>query len=386
MRRFSAVRVAVVGVVAASGVLGGAQSSPTLRFASPTAETYLTGAVTLRVDLDGVALGALEDVTFFADGRQICVAPGTRPQCEWDAGAELTEHALRAVGRLKEGGRLIANVRTRAILYSETSVVNIVQANAFVTEGGRFVKGLRREDFRLLDDRQARPVTGFSPAGSPIEVVLALDVSASMGDAIDDVKVAAKAFLAALGPQDQVTVVAFNDSMFTLVRRETSRAAREAAIDRLSAWGGTALYDVIARALEQLGRQPGRRALVLLSDGEDRSSQTTFPQVQDLVRGSDATLFAVGLGRGARVQELRQKLEAIAETSGGRVLFAERSNGLKVPFAEVVEDLASQYTLSFSPNADGKEHELRVEVPGRNVRIRARKSYTVANSGAPAVR
>ncbi|MEQ1758608.1 MAG: VWA domain-containing protein [Vicinamibacterales bacterium] len=383
MRRLVAV---LIVVVAATGVLSRAQSAPTLRFTSPTAGTYLTGAVTLRVDLEGASIGVLEDVTFFADGRQICVAPGNRPQCEWDAGANLKEHVLRAVGRLKVGGRLIANVRTSAVQYAESSVVNIVQANVFVTEGGRFVKGLTREAFRLLDDRQPRQVTGFSPAGSPIEVVLALDVSGSMADALGDVKVAAKTFLAALGPQDQVTVVAFNDSMFTLVRRETSREAREAAIDGLSAFGGTALYDVIVRALEQLGQQPGRRALVLLSDGEDRSSQATFAQVQDLVRRSDATLFAVGLGRGASVQELKEKLEALAETSGGRVLFAERSDGLKVPFAEVVEDLASQYTLSFAPNADGKEHELRVELPGRNARIRARKSYTVANAGVPAAR
>ncbi len=97
MRRVIAV---LVVVVVATGVLSRAQSAPTLRFTSPTAETYLTGAVTLRVDLEGATIGALEDVTFFADGRQICVAPGNRPQCEWDAGAALKDWGSRRSWRL----------------------------------------------------------------------------------------------------------------------------------------------------------------------------------------------------------------------------------------------------------------------------------------------
>ena len=80
----------------------------------------MSGPVLLKVTIEGEAGPSLvEDVTFFADGRQVCVAPGTRPQCGWDAGDELKEHALRAVGRFKAGGRIVANIRTKAVEYAE---------------------------------------------------------------------------------------------------------------------------------------------------------------------------------------------------------------------------------------------------------------------------
>jgi VWFA-related protein len=352
-------------------------ASPALRFVSPTADTYLSGPVLLRVVIDGVGgSGVFEDVTFFADGAQICVAPATRPQCSWDAGSGVREHTIRAVGRLRNGGRTITNVRTKGLGYTESVSVQIVPVNAVVTSRGKFVKGLGRDDFRILDEGQPRPITSFSPAGAPLELVLALDVSASMADALGDVRGAARAFLQAIGPGHQVTVLAFNDQMFTLARRESDAAGRLDSLDRLSASGTTALYDVIVRALELLAQQPGRRALVIFSDGEDRSSERTFAQVQNAVRESDATLFAVGLGRGARVQDLKDKLETLADTSGGRALFAERSDRLIEPFAEIVEDLQNRYALGFEPARDGRYHTITVEVPGQAVRVRTRRGYT----------
>jgi hypothetical protein len=87
-------------------------------------------------------------------------------------------------------------------------------------------------------------------------------------------------------------------------------------------------------------------------------------------------LMAVGLGRGSTVDELKQKLESLADASGGRVLFAEKSDELKESFGKVVEDLINQYTLGFEPQRDGRDREIRVQVPGRGVRVRARRVYT----------
>jgi Ca-activated chloride channel family protein len=353
-----------------------AQSEPTLRFASPTEDTYASGLVVLRVVVDGGSASALvEDVTFFADGRQVCVVPGTTPQCRWDAGPQLTTHAIRAVARLKSGGRLVANVRTKDAGYVEAVSVDVVLANAVVTEGGRFVKGLTRTDFKIFDDGKERPVTSFQSDEAPLEVVLALDVSASMSTALADVKEAAQGFLRALRPQDRVTLVAFNSSMFTLSRGVPGTEALP-ALNKLTAWGATALYDVIVRSLQLLSRQPGKHALVIFSDGDDSSSQATLEQVRKLVSDNDAMLMAVGLGRGSTVNDLKQTLESLADASGGRVLFAEKSDELSESFAKVVEDLINQYTLGFEPQRDGRDHEIRVQVPGRGVRVRARRVYT----------
>ncbi len=379
MRRF----LFALSLFALGFVLNGhAQSGPTIRFVSPTDETYVSGAVLLKVAIDGEAGPSLvEDVTFFADGRQVCVVPATRPQCGWDAGPELTTHALRAVARLKSGGRVVANVRTKDAGYVEAVSVDIVLANAIVTDGGRFVKGLTRDDFKIFDDGKERPVTSFQSTDAALEVVLALDVSASMSASLGDVKDAARAFLKALRPQDRVTLVAFNDAMFTLSRGVAGTEALP-ALDKLAAWGGTSLYDVVVRSMQLLSKKPGKHAVVIFSDGDDNASQANLQQVRRLTGDSDAMLMAVGLGRGSEVDTLKETLESLAEASGGRVLFAKKSDELVESFGKVVEDLINQYTLGFEPQRDGRDHQIRVEVPGRGVRVRARRVY-VAPSETP---
>ena len=158
-----------------------------IRWVSPTADTYLSGPVLLRVIFAGEGGGTrVEDVTFYADGKQVCVAPGAKAECAWDAGSQLTSHALRAVARLKAGGRLVSAIRTKSVEYVESVAVDVILANAVVTDGGRFVKGLTREQFRVLDDARERPITSFQATDAPIELILALDASASMGEAMPD--------------------------------------------------------------------------------------------------------------------------------------------------------------------------------------------------------
>jgi VWFA-related protein len=147
------------------------------------------------------------------------------------------------------------------------------------------------------------------------------------------------------------------------------------ALDKLAAWGGTSLYDVIARSMQLLSRQPGKHAVVIFSDGDDNASQATLEQVRRLAGDSDAMLMAVGLGRGSEVNDLKETLESLAEASGGRVLFARKSDELVESFGKVVEDLINQYTLGFEPQRDGREHQIRVEVPGKGVKVRARRVY-----------
>jgi Ca-activated chloride channel family protein len=315
---------------------------------------------------------AIQDVTFFANGQQIC-APAFRLRCDWDAGRNVEAHAFRAVARLKDGRRVVANLRTRAIAFAQSEFVDIVQANTVVKAGDRFVKGLTRESFRLLDDNQPRPITDMI-AGGAMQLLLALDVSGSMKDALADVRSAARGFLKAIGDGHEVTVVAFNDTIFTVARPDMSMSERDRALEQLSAWGGTALYDVIAESIQRLNGR-ARKALVVFSDGEDRDSRVTFPDVRRLIDESDATVFTVGLGRGASQKDLRQRLGELADASGGLSLFADNPDDLAQPFAEIVETLANQYTLSFEPRRDGKYHELAVQVPGRDVRVRSRRGY-----------
>ena len=356
-----------------------------IRVVSPEPDAYVSG-VTLFKAAVVPAVKALEvnQLLFFADGKQVCnVLDPIAAECTWDAGAEVRSHVLRVVANLKNGGRLVASSRTRGLDQVEKVMVEVVQVTAVVTDRGRFVPGLARGAFKLTEDGVPQTIEHFSSEGSPLEIVIAVDVSESMTQAMPQLKNAVKKFLSALGPKDQVTITAFNDNMFTLAKRETSIPLRLRAIDRLSAWGGTALYDVIIRGMQQLARQPGRRVLVVFSDGDDRTSHATIQAVENAVRANDATLFMVALGRGVKEAQLKTGIERLVDLSGGRALFVERSDQLDEPFAEILDELSHQYVVGYeSTNAkrNGSWREVKVEVPGTSYSVRARQGYRAPGS------
>ena len=226
-------------------------------------------------------------------------------------------------------------------------------------------------------------ISYFSAEGAPLEILVAVDVSASMAESMTQLKDAVRGFLSAVDTQDQVTVAAFNDHMFTLARRETTVAERLRAVDRLVPGGVTALHDVIIRGLEQLSRQSGRRALVVFSDGDDRASRSTLETVKGAVRASDATLFVVALGRRAHGPHLAG-IEALARLSGGRVVFVERRDRLAGVFGEILLELSSHYLIgfeSYNPSREGTWRELTVDLPGYDYAVRARQGYRSGGDG-----
>ena len=347
---------------------------------SPEADSYTAGTVQLRAAVrPGRRVKDIARAMFYVDGRLVCtVMEPTRLECPWDAGAQIKEHVIRAVVELHGGARAVTSMRTRGLDLAESVRVEITQVTAVVNDRGRFIKGLPASAFRLLEDNVAQKITHFSSEGSPLELVIAIDVSDSMTQAMPQLKNSVKKFLSALGPKDQVTLTAFNDSMFTLTRRDTTHEQRVRAVDRLAPWGGTALYDVIVRGLQQLSKQPGRRVLVVFSDGDDKSSHSTLQAVEHAVRSSDATLFMVALGRGVRNASLKTSIERLVDLSGGRALFVERSDQLDEPFAEILEELSNQYLLGYestNPARDGAWRTIKVDLPKHGFEVRARQGY-----------
>jgi Ca-activated chloride channel family protein len=376
---FARIAAATLALLVTSGF---SQPPLELQIVSPTEGAYVSDRFTLEARiLPRERRGEVVDVAFFADGRLVCRSTNVQlPRCAWDAGPVIKPHLIRVVATTTvPENRLVAVTRTRAVDFSESVAVRVVQVNASVSDrDGRFVRGLTREQFRVTEDGRPQQILHFAAEEAPLEIVVAMDVSGSMGIAIDDLKVAVRQFLAKLKPADQVTLVAFNQEMFVLTQRETSPAARERAVDRLGAWGGTALYDVIIRSLELLSRQPGRRSLVVFSDGEDQASQASLQVVDRAVKASDAALFMVALGRGREAKNLRETLESLSEPSGGRALFADRPSDLGPTFADLLNELTNQYLVGYestNQKKDGAWRKLEVEVPGTRHRVRARQGY-----------
>jgi Ca-activated chloride channel homolog len=354
-----------------------AESSGGLTIVSPPDGSYITGPVVLQAR---IAKGpAPRQMTFFADGRSICTLVAPPFECAWDAGATIKEHVIRVTATLASGQRLVVTSRTKSAGYTETVDVEVVQVTTTVTNAnGLFVQGLTRDTFRVREDGVVQKLTAFAGENIPLEVVVAVDVSESMTDAMPTLKAAVKGFLGALRPSDKVSLLAFNDNIFTLARRSTDPQVRLKAVDRLSPWGGTALYDAILTAIGTVGKQPGRRALVVFTDGEDQNSVSTIKRVQTRLETSDATIYTIGLGRSVTNRALATSLEQIATMSGGRAFIVDDVKELDRVFREIVEELSHQYLLSYASTneaRDGSWRKIQVEVTDKSLRVRHRQGY-----------
>ncbi len=353
-------------------------SAPQFAILNPADKAYVNGPTLLHALLDPP--DAASAVVFFVDGRQICVVTEAPFECDWDAGRSIVEHQIRVVATLVGGGRLVQNVRTKGLGFVENVDVDVVQVTVSVTDGhGRFVRGLPESSFRVFEDEHPQKISHFVSENVPLELIVAVDISGSMTAAMPKLKAAVKEFLEAVPSGNQVTLLGFNDTVFTLTRRATSAGERLKAVDRLAPWGSTALYDVIIRSADMLGRQTGRKAIVLFTDGEDQGSHATIADVERRLQSSDVTLYMIGQGSGVSRETLKTVMERLANPTGGRALFTESVNELRGAFARLLDELSNQYLLGYprvDQHRDDNWHRLRVDVEGHQ-EIRARQGFRI---------
>ena len=330
----------------------------------------------LRAEL--APAGAASAVVFSVDGRQLCVVPDAPYECDWDAGRTITEHQIRVVATLTAGGRVVQTLRTRGVKFNDNEDVDAVQVTVTVTDGpNRYVRGLSESAFRVFENGVPQAITSFMNSNVPLELIAAIDISGSMGPVMPKLKRAVQEFLGAVPAGHQVTLVGFNDTAITLTRRTTNPAERVKAVDRLAPWGSTALYDVILRTTGMLGRQPGRKVLVVFTDGEDQGSHATIGDVERGLQASDVTLYMIGQGRGVTQDRLKAIMERLSKPTGGRALFSENIDELRTTFGELLLELSNQYLLGYAPpKARPGEtwRSIRVEVDGHS-EVRARQGY-----------
>ena len=370
---------ASVFLAAALGAIVSAQApatGPQFKIVAPDDQAFVSGPTLLRAVAEPP--DAVVAVTFFANGRQVCTINHPPFECEWDAGQTITEHQIRAVGTAAAGGRLVHTVRTKGVGYSEQVNVDVVQVTVTVPDGhGKFVRGLTQKSFHVFEDGRPQTISHFASENVPLELVVAIDISGSMGPSMPKLKAAVKEFLAAVPDDDQVTLLGFNDSVFTLTRKATAAADRTKAVDRLAPWGSTALYDVILRGMEMLGRQTGRKALVVFTDGEDQGSHATLTDVERRLQSSDLTLYMIGQGRGVMLESLKKVMERLSTPTGGRAFFTENVDTLHEAFTVLLDELSNQYLLGYaSTNAkrDDTWRRIKVDVDDHHD-IRARQGY-----------
>ena len=355
----------------------GSSGPPALTIVSPAEDSYLNGEITLRAGLEPSDVASA--VVFFVDGRQVCVVPQAPFECEWDAGRTISEHQVRVVATLKAGGRVVQTLRTKGVSFADNEDVDAVQVTVTVTDGpNRYVRGLPESAFRVFEDGRPQTISYFANTNVPLELIAAIDISGSMGPVMPRLKDAVKEFLGAVPAGDQVTLLGFNDTVFTLTRRNTNPGERVKAVERLAPWGSTSLYDAILRSVGMLGRQTGRKALIVFTDGEDQGSHATIVDVERGLQESDVTLYMIGQGRGVSHEALKTVMDRLSRPTGGRALFTHSIDELRGAFAELLDELSNQYLLGYAPVApargDDAWRSIRVEVEGYS-EVRARQGY-----------
>jgi Ca-activated chloride channel homolog len=361
----------------------GCQGSPPpaaaeLGFREPAEGATIVGEVTIVVRLTPPDLAGVEMV-ITVDGRELCTRQRPPWSCTWDAGPAMREHHLRAVATLSDGRRLVANRRTLGLDVNEMVEVAAVQVPVVVTDAqGRFVRGLTKESFTLLEDGKPQRIETLTDDSLPLELIATVDISGSMDRAMPQVQEAVKGLLARLRPGDTTTLLGFNETVFVLAERESDAALRAAAVDALVPWGGTAFFDATVRSLELVGQKAGRRGIIIFSDGDDRHSVGRRDESLRRIEEGQVVIYTVGFGDGASTQ-FRETLKAFAEASGGRAYFPRRAEDLDAAFAAILEELSHQYILSSVSGAppDGSWRTLEIRAC-EGCQVRAREGYRAA--------
>ncbi len=247
----------------------------------------------------------------------------------------------------------------------------------------KFVTDLTKDDFEVYEDGVLQSITNFTQQiDLPLTIGLCMDTSSSVRLKLAFEKEAAVDFLyTVMRPFDRVALVEF-DTGVTLIHDFTSNPnllVRE--IEQLKAGGGTSLYDAIYLVSEQkMINQPGRKTVVILSDGADLTSKHTFEETLRMAYQAEVTIYAISTTRfGADVDhEGDNALKQLAESTGGRVFFPYSTSQLTEAFQEVDQELRSQYNLTYVPTNKRKNSEFReikIKVSRDSVNIRHRRGY-----------
>lgn len=269
--------------------------------------------------------------------------------------------------------------------------VEMVSLNVTVLDQQQhYLTDLESRDFTILEDGARQDITYFNRMSLPIALSLLIDTSASMEQRLTIAQDAAIGFAKKLRPQDLAQVVDFDTRVEVLQGFTADTTALEAAIRNTQAGGSTAMFNALYISLKELAKirprtedDVHRRAVVVLSDGEDTSSLVTFDEVLDLAKRSATTIYAIGLqsrdnGLSKGFKEAEYVLRQLATETGGRVFFPQRPEDLAGIYGVIADELASQYVIGYASSnqkRDGSWRRLTVQVNRTGTTARTKRGY-----------
>ena len=279
--------------------------------------------------------------------------------------------------------------------YKVTVDVNLVVFNAMVTDSkGHLVKGLSKDNFRVVESGRDQEIQFVRPEDTPATVGLVIDNSGSMRRRKSEVAEAASAFVESSNPQDEIFVVNFNERVFMglppNVPFSSDAGQLRTAFANGHAEGKTALYDAIAAALKHVGDGTlQRKAVVVLSDGGDNASSQTEASVRLLAEQSNATIYTINLDDPDDKDQNPKVLEQLAKLTNGESYRVKSADELPDVWRKIAGGIRSQYTIGYvskNANHDGAFRPVKIfasGTDGKPLRVRARRGYLSPGPKSP---
>lgn len=265
-----------------------------------------------------------------------------------------------------DGGRYFAELE-----------VNLVELPVSVLDaGGTAVVDLKQEEFQVFEEKKPQKISGFGFSSDlPLSVGVLVDHSGSMLPRIKDARTAAiEFFKQIMGPRDRAFFGGFSWQATDISPFVAEVASLESQVARMpEAQGGTALYDAIISGLYRFRTVPGRKALVIVTDGEDTVSRISYDDMLHYVRAARVPLYFIGVGMSALDFTVTSKLKGLAAETGGMSYFVRDVKVLKDVYAQLEKELRSQYLISYYTQSSKEDRayrtvEVRTARPGVKVR------------------
>ena len=246
--------------------------------------------------------------------------------------------------------------------------VDLVELHVMVLdEQDRYVPGLTRGDFRVLEDRVEQGITLFKQEDQPVSLGLVIDNSRSMQRGKERMDAGALSFVQHSNPRDETFVLHFDDRLALGQDFTDNVSDLEDAVRGKQPYGQTALYDAILSSLERMrGAKFDKKALLLITDGADNVSTHSFDEALEGVKQSLVSIYSIGvLDQSSRSREAAQELRQLVSVSGGRAYFPETVDEVVEIAGRIARDLRRQYTLGYVPSnlrRDGRWRSVRLQI------------------------
>jgi len=244
-------------------------------------------------------------------------------------------------------------------------------------KGGWFIDGLKKEDFIVYDNGDARKLAFFESEEYPVTVVMLLDTSGSMTVSMAYLQTAASSFLTSLRANDRVALYSFGGMLKEVSPFTEEKMELVDHIDRIYADGGTPLYDAVVRGVSLLTKITGRKAILLFTDGADTTSRLSYESVARRCGRSSVPVFTVGCGDAVKNHAIRKLLDALSKNSGGQSIYVKNTRSLEKAFAKISDVLRTTYHAGYytRKKPDGKWHDVSADLTSGRWSVYTRSGY-----------